>query len=80
MYLITIVRVLAATTADGRSYKDLQNVDRKTIAEAVLDAFDHPLLRGSGTAGGRPPQSRTDENIVALIVVYRETHADGTAL
>ena len=76
VHLITLARVLSAALADGRQYKDLQTVDRKTIADAVADAFDNPLVQGAGTRGGRPRVDR--ESIVKLIVVFRERHDDGS--
>jgi hypothetical protein len=78
VYLITVARVLDATLPDGRAYADLKTTNRKTIAEAVLNAFDDPLAMGSGTAGGRPRQKEENESMVALLVVYREAHADGS--
>ena len=79
VYLITVARVLGAKLADGRQYKNLQSVDRKTIGMAVLDAFDNPLTTGAGTTGGRPrAQSEEVESIVTLLVVFRESHRDGS--
>ena len=75
VYLITICRVLTATLQDGRAYADLDNLEHKAIAEAVLDAFDNPL--STGTAGGRPRKKGRHESLVLMIVVYRELHADG---
>ena len=74
VYLITMARVLASTLADGANFKDLNVVERKTIAEAVLDAFNNPV---ASTCGGRPRTSGSI-NVVELIVVYRESHEDGS--
>jgi len=42
VYLITVSHVLAAILQDGCAYKELQNLSRKNIAEAVLASFDDP--------------------------------------
>jgi hypothetical protein len=74
VYLITMARILASVLADGANYKDLNVVERKAIAEAVLDAFNNPVAT---TCGGRP-RAAGCTNAVELIVVYRETHEDGS--
>ena len=76
VYLITISRVLHASVTEGQAYADLQSITRKTIAEAVLDSFNNPVA--PGLAGGRPREANR-EQVVALLVVYREAHQDGTA-
>jgi len=74
IYLVTISRVLAATLADGRAYADLTDMARKTIADAVRDAFDHPVSTGGA---GRPRTKEVDKgSLISLLVVFRELHGD----
>ena len=75
VYLITLSRVQDATLEDGRAYADLSQMDRKTVAQAVLDAFDNPL---SSPGGGRPRDSEDDAaGLVEMLVVFKEFHKDG---
>ena len=42
IYLVTISRVLGATLEDGRQYKDLNDMERKKVADAVrYDELDY---------------------------------------
>lgn len=54
-------------------YKDLDHLDRRLVAEAVVDAFDNPLALG--VAGGRPRDD--EETRLKMVAVFRELHADG---
>ena len=79
VYLITLARVLDAMLPDGRAYADLNALDRKAIAAAVLDAFDNPVPLVAHAAG-RPRAPRGDDqpsSIVTFLAVFRELHADG---
>ena len=79
VYLITMARVLTATLPDGSNFRDLQSVERKDIAQAVLDAFNNPMSTGAGSAGGRPraPAADGKTSTVSLLAVFREAHEDG---
>ena len=78
IYLITMSRVLHANGAGGDAHADLQAMTRKAIAEAVLDSFCNPSSAAPGAAG-RPRGPKGNEQIVALLVVFKEAHADGAA-
>ena len=72
VYLVTISRVLPATLA-ATDLRDISDMSRSEVRDAVVQAFDEPL---ASTSGGRP-RTRT-ESIVKKIVVFMENHADGT--
>jgi len=74
IYLVTISRVLAARLEDGRAYADLTDMERKTIGDAVREAFDHP----ESTAAGGRPRSRDAQlpSLISLLAVFRELHED----
>ena len=72
-YLVTLSHLLGETAAVGE-LKDLGNVTRKQVADAVKLAFNDPLPPRGG--GGRPRVAQG--GIVRKLVVFLETHMDGT--
>jgi len=81
VYLITISHVIQATLPDGCAYADLDSLERKAVAEAVLNAFDDPIPL-QANAAGRPRAPRVVDQPTSmgdLIVVYKELHDDDTA-
>ena len=76
VYLVTVARVLGARLPDGREYLDLGTVDRKGIADAVANAFNRPMQ--CGPSGGRPRSEPNGKPLVAMVVVFREHHEDGS--
>ena len=89
VYLITIARVLAAQLVDGRQYKDIQNIDRKSIGLAVLDAFDntnrppptasHHSFR-DGTAGPLAGNSDCNSNADHVATPSHDSEGTGTSM
>ena len=73
VYLITLARVLAATLAERPHLRDPSTLTRSQVADAVRDAVDTPL---AGSRGGRP--SRRETTPLVTLVVFRETHEDGS--
>jgi hypothetical protein len=75
VYLVTISRVLVAILADGRGYKDLQEMSRKEIADALRDSLSNSMQDSAGR--GRPRNAEA-EPLVLSVFVFRECHADGS--
>ena len=74
-YLITFSRILADTLgAAAGALRDVANLTRAQISTMVRNAFNDPLRVHA--RGGRPRQQ--NGNIVRKIVVFMETHADGS--
>ena len=76
VYLLSVVRALASAAADGSAFQDLNTLEREAIGRAVLDALDNPVPIGQHSAGRRR-QDEQNGSLVALLVVFKEFHADG---
>ena len=75
IYRVTISRVLLGVAVFG-GFRDIENLTRQDVDVMIRDAFDDPLPLGV-TSAGRP---RTRNGVlVELVVVVKETHADGSA-
>jgi len=72
--MVTLSRVLPGVAAAG-GYRDLATLTRVELAEMIRDAFENPVNLVP-SAGGRP--RATDDPVVLIVVVVKETHADGS--
>ena len=72
VYLVTVSRVLPATLANVPGFRDLAQLSREDIANAMRDALENPM---KGDGGGRPRPSEPSSRVSAL-VVFQEAHAD----
>ena len=73
VYLVTVSRVLPGVAATA-GYRDLSTLTGAELVEMIKGSFENPLVVAS--APGRPRAS--DEPLVLLVVVAKESHADGT--
>ena len=73
VYLVTFSRLLPETMAAGGGLRDLAQLSRSDVLEAVRDSFEQPVPTA---AGGRPRQRQGP--LVRKLVAFRETHSDGS--
>ena len=83
VYMVTISRCRDAHLPDGRPYRNLEELERKDIADAVRKAFDTPLPTEDGRGRPRTPmqESRSegiDISRTIFIVVFKEKHHDNS--
>ena len=73
VYLVTMSRVLPG---NATQFQDISKLTRRQVADMMRDAFENPVPASSGA--GRPRAPDTDRLRVELVVVAKESHADGT--
>ena len=74
VYLVTFSRVLP-TEPWAQQCRDLAQTSRKDVADMLQDAFENPTVC---SAGGRPRAADGDKDILDLVLVAKEHHADGS--
>ena len=74
VYLVTFARVLANTLATRPDLRDPASLEREEIRQAVLDAFENPMV----TSNGGRPRVQDGSPLVLKMIIAKELHADGT--